>query len=172
RTYKWYTKEPVFPFGHGLHYTTFNVSLSADLPTTFSTVDLTKNVSFTEIGPVASGNYPDLAPFTSVPVLVANTGNVTSDYVVLAFLKGEYGPEPYPIKSLVAFTRIHDIKPGEIGTATLDITLGAISRSDKDGGLTLWPGKYKLALDVDDRAAWDFEITGDQVVLEKLPPKK
>lgn len=120
---------------------------------------------------MASGNYPDLAPFFSLPVSVANTGNVTSDYVALAFLKGEYGTAPYPLKSLVAFTRIHDIKPGETGSATLDIKLGAISRSDKDGNLTLWPGKYRLVLDIDDKAGWDFEITGDQVVLEKLPPK-
>lgn len=121
---------------------------------------------------MASGNYPDLAPFLSVPVSVANTGNVTSDYVVLAFLKGEYGPAPYPLKSLVAFTRLHDVEPGQTGTATLDIKLGAIARSDSDGGLTLWPGKYQLVLDIDDRSVWDFEITGDQVVLEKLPPKK
>ncbi|KAI1378992.1 glycoside hydrolase family 3 protein [Hypoxylon crocopeplum] len=172
RTYKWYTKAPVFAFGHGLHYTSFNVSLPADLPATFSTADLTSNISFTDIGPVASGNYPDLAPFISIPVSVANTGNITSDYVTLAFLKGEYGPTPYPLKSLVAFTRIHNIKPGETGTATLDIKLGAISRSDVDGGLTLWPGKYTLVLDTDDRAPWGFEITGDQVVLEKLPPKR
>lgn len=65
-----------------------------------------------------------------------------------------------------------DIKPGETGTGTLDLKLGAISQSDKDGSLTLWPAKYKIVLDIDDRAAWDFEITGDQVVLEKLPPKR
>lgn len=172
RTYKWYTKTPVFQFGHGLHYTSFDISLPADLPATFSTADLTSNISFTDVGPVASGNYPDLAPFLSVPVSVGNTGSVKSDYVVLAFLKGEYGPAPFPLKSLVAFTRLHDIEPGTIGRATLDIKLGAIARSDADGALTLWPGKYQLVLDIDDRAVWDFEITGDQVVLEKLPPKK
>ncbi|KAI1472379.1 glycoside hydrolase family 3 protein [Daldinia caldariorum] len=174
RTYKWYTKEPVFPFGHGLHYTSFNVSLPADLPTTFTTADLTSNISFTQTGPVASGNYPDLAPFVSIPVSVTNTGTTTSDYVVLAFLKGEYGPEPYPLKSLVGFARLHDIEPGEsgTGTGTLELKLGAVARSDRDGSLTLWPGKYRLVLDIDDRAAWDFEITGEQVMLEKLPPKR
>jgi xylan 1,4-beta-xylosidase len=103
---------------------------------------------------------------------VKNTGNVTSDYVVLAFLKGEYGPSPYPNKSLVAFTRLHDIKPGEIATGTLDIKIGSIARSDSSGALTLWPAKYKLVLDTDDRASWDFEITGTASVLDVLPPKK
>lgn len=172
RTYKWYTKEPVFPFGHGLHYTTFNLSLPADLPSEFSTADLTSNVSLTDTGPVASGNYPDLAPFISLPVSVANTGNATSDYVVLAFLKGEYGPAPYPNKSLVGFTRVHDVEPGATATGTLDIKLGSIARSDEDGNLTLWPAKYNLVLDIDERAAWGFDVTGDAVVLGKLPPKK
>lgn len=107
-----------------------------------------------------------------MPVAVTNTGNVTSDYVLLAFLKGEYGPAPYPNKSLVAFTRLHDIKPGDTATGTLDVKLGSVARSDADGALTLWPAKYKLVLDIDDRASWDFEITGAASVLDKLPPKK
>ncbi|TGJ87927.1 hypothetical protein E0Z10_g876 [Xylaria hypoxylon] len=164
RTYKWYNKTPVFSFGYGLHYTTFNISLPADLPTTFATADLMHGNS-TEGGPL------DLLPLTSVPVTVTNTGNVTSDYVLLAFLKGEYGPAPYPNKSLVAFTRLHDIKPGVTATGTLDIKLGSVARSDANGALTLWPAKYKVVLDVDDRASWDFEITGTATVLDKLPAK-
>lgn len=113
----------------------------------------------------------DLLPLTSVPVSVTNTGNVTSDYVVLAFLKGEYGPTPYPNKSLVAFTRLHDIKPGNTATGTLDIKIGSVARSDANGALTLWPAKYQLVLDVDDRASWDFEITGTTTVLDTLPAK-
>ncbi|KAI0188455.1 glycoside hydrolase superfamily [Xylaria flabelliformis] len=165
RTYKWYSKPPVFSFGHGLQYTSFNVSLPADLPTSFATADLVRSNS-------TEGSPLDLFPLTSVSVLVTNTGNVTSDYVLLAFLKGEYGPSPYPNKSLVAFTRLHDIKPRDTATGTLDIKLGSIARSDVDGALTLWPAKYKLVLDIDDRASWDFEITGTAIVLDKLPPKK
>ncbi|KAJ8131937.1 hypothetical protein O1611_g1683 [Lasiodiplodia mahajangana] len=163
RTYKWYSKTPVFSFGHGLHYTSFNVSLPADLPTTFATADLISNST--------AGTPSDLFPLTSVPVSVTNTGNITSDYVLLGFLKGEYGPTPYPNKSLVAFTRLHDIKPGDTATGTLDIKLGSVARSDSSGALTLWPAKYKLVLDTDDRASWDFEITGTATVLDKLPPK-
>jgi beta-D-xylosidase 4 len=147
-----------------LHYTSFNVSLPAGLPTQFATADLLSN------GTAATPS--DLFPLTSVPVSVKNTGNVTSDYVVLAFLKGEYGPTPYPNKSLVAFTRLHDIKPGDTATGNLDIKLGSVARSDANGGLTLWPAKYKLVLDIDDRASWDFEITGTASVLDKLPAKK
>jgi beta-D-xylosidase 4 len=106
-----------------------------------------------------------------VPVNVRNTGNVTSDYVVLAFAKGQYGPSPYPNKSLVGFTRLHDISPGDNTTAVLDIKVGSLARSDKNGNLVLWPGNYTMALDIDARDMWHFEITGDQVVLEKLATK-
>ena len=102
---------------------------------------------------------------------MANTGstNVTSDYVVLLFAKGgEYGPAPHPNKSLVGFARAHSVAPGATAEVTLPLTLGALARGDAEGSLVLWPGKYTLVLDVDGRDTWDFEITGDEVVLEKL----
>ncbi|KAI1328684.1 glycoside hydrolase family 3 protein [Xylariaceae sp. FL0255] len=159
RTYKWYTGTPVFPYGHGLHYTTFNVSFAGDLPTTFAMANLTSG----------TGKFSDLYPLASVNVSVTNTGKVKSDYVVLGFLKGQYGSAPYPNKSLVGFTRLHDIEPGTTATGTLDIQLGSVARSDSSGALTLYPANYTLALDVEDRASWNFEITGNATVLEKLP---
>ncbi|KAI8632862.1 glycoside hydrolase superfamily [Xylariaceae sp. FL1651] len=165
RTYKWLSTALIFPFGHGLHYTSFNASLAGDLPTRLKAGHLM-------LGNDAPGNHSDLLRLASVPVLVTNTGNVTSDYVVLAFLKGEYGPTPYPNKSLVAFTRLQDIKPGDTATGTLNVTLGSVARSDEDGALTIWPAKYKLVVDIDDRVAWDFEIIGSPAVLDKLPGKK
>ncbi|KAK8132637.1 hypothetical protein PG999_000810 [Apiospora kogelbergensis] len=173
QTYKWYNGTTVFPFAHGLHYTTFNATFSnaTSLPSTFSTADLTRAIRFNATGPPGSGNYPDLAPFATVSVTVANTGstNVTSDYVVLLFAKGgEYGPAPHPNKSLVGFARAHSVAPGATAEVTLPLTLGALARGDAEGSLVLWPGKYTLVLDVDGRDTWDFEITGDEVVLEKL----
>lgn len=106
-------------------------------------------------------------------VTVTNTGtttNVTSDYVVLLFARGEYGPAPHPNKSLVGFARAHGVAPGAADELALPLTLGALARGDGDGNLVLWPGRYTLALDVDGRDTWDFEITGDEVVLEKLVP--
>ncbi|KAK7985183.1 family 3 glycoside hydrolase [Apiospora saccharicola] len=122
--------------------------------------------------PPGSGNYPDLAPFATVNITVTNTGskNVTSDYVILLFARGEYGPTPYPNKSLVGFARAHGVAPGATAEVALPLKLGALARGDGDGNLVLWPGKYTLALDVDERDVWDFEITGDEVVLERLAP--
>ena len=168
RTYKWYSGTPVFEFGYGLHYTNFTLSFDAtlvtDLPTTFNTADLVAQ----EIEGVA---YKDLLPFVSIPVNVTNEGNVTSDFVVLAFLKGEYGPTPYPLKSLVAFTRVHDIAPGESAGATMDINIGTVARADEDGDLVLFPGEYSIVLDTDDKDAWEFSIEGEPHVLDSWPAR-
>jgi len=117
------------------------------------------------------GLYPDRLPFGHFPVHVTNTGPVTSDYVALLFVKGEYGPQPYPLKSLVGFARLRDIAPGANATATIEVKLGAIARSDDKGDLVLWPGKYTLVLDVDEKSTWDFVISGEPKVLDALPPR-
>lgn len=103
---------------------------------------------------------------------MSNTGNVTSDFVVMAFLKGEYGPKPYPLKSLVAFTRLHDVAAGTSVNATLEIQLGSVARSDVHGDLVLWPGRYSLVLDIDSKDSWNFTIAGDAAVLDVLPPQR
>lgn len=168
RTYKWYTGTPVFEFGYGLHYTNFTLSfdaaLTADLPTTFNTADLVMQ----EADGVA---YKDLLPFVSLPVNVTNEGTVASDFVVLAFLRGEYGPEPYPLKSLVAFTRVHDVAPGASVGVTMDINIGTVARSDEAGDLVLFPGEYRVVLDIDDRDVWQFGIEGEPEVLDSWPAR-
>lgn len=167
RTYKWYTGSPVFPFGYGLLYTTFTQAISgkASLPTTFSIERLTSSLP-------ATVKHLDLAPFASVPVTVANTGNVTSDFVVLAFLRGEFGPKPYPKKSLVGFVRLHDVPAGGgTANATLEISVGSVARSNEKGDLVLFPGTYSVVLDIDDQDAWNFTITGDTKILDSWPAR-
>ena len=168
RTYKWYSGTPVFEFGYGLHYTRFNLSFDAalvgDLPTTFNTADLVAQ----EVDGVL---YKDLLPFVSIPVSVTNEGNVTSDLVVLAFMKGQYGPEPYPLKSLVGFTRVPDVGPGESVGATMDIDIGTVARADENGDLVLFPGEYSIVLDIDDQDVWEFSIEGEPEVLDSWPER-
>jgi len=135
------------------------------MPSSFSTTELVNQT------PDPKAAYKDLLPFTSVPVTILNKGNVTSDFVVLAFLKGEYGPEPFPLKSLVAFTRVHLVEPGQTVNATLNINIGTVARGDKKGDLVLFPGKYKLVLDIDDVDVWEFEFKGNNEVLDSWPQR-
>ena len=53
------------------------------------------------------------------------------------------------------------------------LTLGSIARADINGDLTIFPGDYKLALDVDDSLTLEFSLHGDPVVVDTLPmPQK
>lgn len=93
QTYRYYTGTPLYPFGYGLSYTTFNY--------TNLSVDKTSSA----IG---------------VSATVKNTGTVAGDEVVQVYISGKSGSRN-PLRSLVAFKRIH-LKPGESQEVTFTIT--------------------------------------------------
>ncbi|KAH6648906.1 beta-glucosidase [Truncatella angustata] len=162
RTYQWYDGATV-PFGSGLHYTDFEVSLheedDGEAPS-WAISDLLDG---------CAENYKDLCPFRSVAVRVENTGGVASDFVTLGFVAGEHGPVPYPIKQLVAYERLFGVAPGSAATASLNLTLGSLGRHDEAGNLVLYPGSYSLLVDVPTQATWNFTLSGDETVLEEWP---
>lgn len=84
RTYMYFQGMPLYPFGHGLSYTTFQY---ADLQVT--------------------GN--SLAPGSDVSVQIelSNTGKRDGDEVVQFYVHVEGGTVQRPIKQLVAFERVH-----------------------------------------------------------------
>jgi xylan 1,4-beta-xylosidase len=126
RTYRWYNT-PVFPFGHGLSYTKWNLFFGS-FPTSFSIQDLLAK---------CTDAFSDLCPFPDIPITVANTGSLSSDFVVLAFVSGNYGPIPYPIKTLATYQRLFKIAPGQSQNASLSIILGDLSRVDLTGSRIL-----------------------------------
>ncbi|KAI2626015.1 glycoside hydrolase family 3 protein [Hypomontagnella submonticulosa] len=161
RTYKWYDKA-VLPFGFGLHYTSFESSFGPD-------AFAAKTYEISDLLSACNAKYLDLCPFETVGISVKNTGNVTSDFVALAFLSGEYGPAPHPIKELAAYTRIKAVKPGETKDAILGLTLGDLARVNEIGNTILYPGTYKFLLDVPTQATVSFELTGEPKVLIEFP---
>ncbi|KPI44493.1 putative exo-1,4-beta-xylosidase bxlB [Cyphellophora attinorum] len=162
RTYKWYDNATV-EFGFGLHYTNFTAEIIAVETTSFDIAQL----------PHARRPLPlpsrRSSSTSSLEVNVTNTGNTTSDYVALAFVAGEYGPEPRPRKSLVAYQRLKGVESGASQTGALNITLGALARYDVSGNEILYPGSYRIQIDVPVLATWEFELTGAETVLDHWP---
>ena len=98
-TYMYINGKPLFPFGHGLSYTTFrysNLKLSS------------KKISGT-------GNV-------TVSVNVTNTGKVAGDEVVQLYVHDVVASVKRPTKELRGFERI-SLQPGE--TKTVNITVPA-----------------------------------------------
>lgn len=158
RTYRWYNKS-IKPFGFGLHYTTFKAEIVTSFPATLKISDLVGR---------CTNQFPDTCEAPPLPVSITNTGNRTSDYVALAYLSGDYGPKPYPIKTLSAYTRLRGITPGQTATAELKWTLGDIARHDKEGNTVLYPGKYTITIDEPTLTA-SFVLEGDAAVLDEWP---
>ena len=98
--YRWFDREkiaPLFPFGHGLSYTTFRyANLRVD------------QASFKAGEPVR------------VSVDVENTGKREGDEVVQLYVHDELCSVPRPLRELKAFQRV-SLKPGEKKSVTLTL---------------------------------------------------
>jgi beta-glucosidase len=88
KTYRFFRKEPLYPFGYGLSYTTF----------TYSKLELPQSV--------AAGEK------VKVKVTVTNSGKTEGDEVVQLYLTDEKASTPRPLRQLEGFSRI-TLKPGE-----------------------------------------------------------
>lgn len=171
RTYKWYD-DAVVEFGFGLHYTNFTASIAGSSNASFSTQSLIDACDQSTV------NHVELCPFfpsngsPSLSINVTNTGARSSDFVVLAFVAGEFGPVPRPRKSLVAYQRLFGIESEASQVAQLNVTLGSLARHDESGNQILYPGTYRFEVDVPAQDSWEFELTGDEIVLDRWPQKQ
>jgi beta-glucosidase len=89
--------KPLYPFGHGLSYTTF----------AFSNLKV-------EASPVKVGGT------VTVSVDVANTGGVAGDEVVQLYVHQKAGSDSRPVRELKGFRRV-GLKPGETQTVTFPL---------------------------------------------------
>jgi beta-glucosidase len=113
-------KQPLFPFGYGLSYTTFK----------FGKPRLKKST----IGPNES---------TTVLVNVTNTGKKTGDEVVQMYIRDKFSSVARPVKELKAFKRI-TLKPGQKKTVSFDIIPEHLSFYDINMEYVVEPGKFEI----------------------------
>jgi beta-glucosidase len=121
RPYIFTDNTPLFPFGHGLSYTTFAYDALRVAPQT--------------IKPGAS--------FT-VSVDVANTGQRAGDEVVQLYIRDlATNMVTRPVKELKAFRRI-TLQPGEKQTVQFELTPDALSYLDENMDCVVEPGLFDI----------------------------
>ena len=143
RTYRYYTNTPVFPFGYGLSYTTFEYSKLTVIPPKISACDSVK-----------------------VAVSVHNSGEMAGDEVIQVYLSPQKRSDKpfFPNIQLVGFERVN-IKPGGIQIVTFELNPYLLSLVDEDGEHYLFPGDYTVLTgnqpgDTDDMIKETFTVDG------------
>ena len=164
QTYMWYTGTPVYEFGHGLFYTTFNASSSNQ-----SSIDESYDINDLLSKPHPGYERVEQRPFLNFTAEITNTGDTPSDYTAMLFANTTAGPEPYPNKWLVGFDRLSTLSPGSSKTMTFPVTIDSLARTDELGNRVLYPGRYELALNNERSVVVSFRLTGGEKTIAKWP---
>lgn len=123
RTYKYFEGIPLFAFGYGLSYTSFSYSSAEIKPTVLSASDTL---------------------FLSVKL--SNTGKYDGDEVIQVYAKQPPEIKDQPIKTLVAFERVHFLK-GETKNIVISIPVQRLRHYDTEiNDYTVEKGKYELLI--------------------------
>lgn len=126
---------PLYPFGFGLSYTTFeysNFALSAS--------------EMTKLGKVTAS------------VTVKNTGNRDGEEVVQLYVRDLVGSYVRPLKELKGFEKIN-LKAGESKTVSFTIDASKLSYFDETGKILLESGKYKIFVGGNSRDVKEANLT-------------
>jgi beta-glucosidase len=121
RGYLFETTKPLYPFGYGLSYTSFDVSAPrlAD-----ARVRMGQNVR--------------------VSVDVANTGRRAGDEVVQLYVRDDEASVTRPVLELKRFRRV-TLKPGERRTVTFDLTADDLSFWNMEMKRVVEPGTFTIS---------------------------
>jgi beta-glucosidase len=120
RGYLFASKEPLYPFGFGLSYTTFEIS-----PPHLSATTIKADQSVT------------------VAVDVRNTGNIAGDEVVQLYLHDVISSVTRPVKELKGFRRV-TLAPGESTTVQFTLDREAFALWNEQMKRVVEPGAFEI----------------------------
>jgi beta-glucosidase-like glycosyl hydrolase len=160
RTYRYFTGEPVFPFGFGLSYSKF----------------LVPSCNWRLVSQQQQGRSTMETQAVKVDCLVQNAGKRTGDEVLQVYhsfratngIRERVMRHPVPIRRLVQFERVSQVEPGSTAVARLamdniELTFGLINEK---GDRVMYSGVHTLftttnGMDVVSRAEFHIGIEGD-----------
>jgi beta-glucosidase len=120
RTYRFFTGEPLYPFGYGLSYTTF---------------------AYRNLTAPAQAKAGDTV---KVAVDVQNTGTRSGEEVVQLYLKSANGSGPAPVRWLAGFERVV-LRAGETKTVNFEVSARQFSAVHADGRRMIQPGIFEIS---------------------------
>lgn len=121
RTYRYFTGQPLYPFGYGLSYTTFAYS-ELKVPQT-----------------VVAGQP------VMISVKITNTGQRAGEEVVQLYLTDEKTSTPRPIRQLEGFERIM-LRPGESKVVEFNLDPRQLSIINNKNQRVIEPGWFTIAV--------------------------
>lgn len=113
---------PLYPFGFGLSYTTFDYG---ELKVSSNEMDQEKSITCS--------------------VEISNTGKYAGDEVVLLFIRDMYSSVTRPVKELKGFKRVHLI-PGETKTVSFRIDKEKLAYYNENLEFIAEPGEYRIMI--------------------------
>jgi len=120
RGYIFDTTAPLFPFGFGISYTTFEIGAPS-----LSAAKIARNGS------------------VNVTVEVRNTGKVAGDEVVQLYVRDVVSSVTRPVKELKGFKRV-TLTPGAVTNVTFTLDSEAFALWDKDMKRVVEPGEFTI----------------------------
>ncbi len=137
RTYRYFDKPVLYPFGYGLSYTTFGYEDLRAL------------------------KRPDGG--LTVTARVTNTGRVPGDEVAQLYIRRlSDSATVHPLRRLIGFERLHDIAPGEARPVTWAVDPCDLETYvESEGKKVIEPGRYQIyagGLCLDERIAAEIEL--------------
>jgi len=133
--------QPVFPFGHGLGYTTF---------------------AYDDLVVPAAVPADDPGAAVAIECTVTNTGDRTGDEVVQLYCTDPLASVARPVLELKGFRRV-TLAPGESVRITFDLPVDVLAFTAMDGRRVVEPGTIEVkvgASSADLRLKGSFELTG------------
>ncbi len=111
---------PLYPFGYGLSYTTFN----------YDNLKLNKNQF-------------EMGEDVQVSVEITNTGNYDGKEVVQLYIRDLYGSTVRPVRELKGFELV-ELKKGEKRTVNFTLTEDELGFYNNQGEYLVEPGEFEV----------------------------
>jgi len=164
RSYRYFTGQPLWPFGFGLSYTNFSFSYGDCNPSSF--IDPSAVIEMSNVD----------GPEFSIPfcINVTNVGSQDGDEVAQVYFSPQETEVADPLlKQLIGFQRVH-LEAGASTILTFNISAGQLLLTDEQGNRLSAPGTYNLWFTngVDQRLDALVKVRGEITIVKPFPGSK